>query len=280
MTGEEVLTTFLGIVYWGLIGYGAVRPFITPAARYNEWTLTSASGREYKYASGNNLRSYPAFGAFNGIDITLPIFLPHIYLDSLKAGGIKIGAVLDESQRIVLEGDFNEYFSVFVPRPYEAVALSILTPDVMQTFKDHASPFDVELFGDRLRIITDKNVLNDPLLEEEMVASAKFILKEIEDKQRGWSYENDERTFEQDLLVYRSSGFRIFGSYVSWRQFLFGLFWAGCTLPFALTGLLLFDRKSYLWSMVLAVVAASMFWFFQKLTAAGEREASFRSRRG
>ena len=51
-------------------------------------------------------------------------------------------------QRLSLEGDFDQHFSLYCPRGYERDALYIFTPDLMALLVDETGDFDVEISGD------------------------------------------------------------------------------------------------------------------------------------
>lgn len=96
--------------------------------------------------------------------------LPHIILDSKKNGSGAIAnnmLFLDQSQKLALEGDFNDYFDLYVPNGYERDALYIFTPDVMAVFVDETDSFDAEIIDDNLFIYsrTPFNLVNQTVLE-------------------------------------------------------------------------------------------------------------------
>ncbi|MFC4223225.1 DUF3137 domain-containing protein [Lysinibacter cavernae] len=87
--------------------------------------------------------------------------LPHIVLDSTRnsaglfgAGRNKLPVSYAHTQRLSLEGDFDQHFALYCPKEYEADALYILTPDVMSVLIDHAANCDVEILDDRLYVYT------------------------------------------------------------------------------------------------------------------------------
>ena len=53
-----------------------------------------------------------------------------------------------QEQRLSLEGNFDDYFTLYCPRQYERDALYVFTPDLMALLIDEASPFDVEIVDD------------------------------------------------------------------------------------------------------------------------------------
>jgi hypothetical protein len=51
----------------------------------------------------------------------------------------------DPSQTLGLEGDFDDYFTLYCPKEFERDALYVFTPDLMALLIDEATPFDVEI---------------------------------------------------------------------------------------------------------------------------------------
>lgn len=270
----------INILYWGMVVACFVIPFIRPRTRAESGTLNSTSGVTYGYAVGDNLQSYPAFGYFNGLDVDLPIDMPHIYLDSRVSGGHRVRAVFDDGQRLQLEGNFNQYFNVFVPKPYEVIALSVLTPDVMAIVIDHAKDFDVEIYGRQLRVITNRKVSKDYGLQDGMLAVAGNILAEIEDRQRGWTHANSVQAYEQDLLVRRSGGFRILGHYVTSKMIIVNIYWLCCLVGLFGASVTVYLQHRYKAAIIIAMITTALFVGLQYLTRYLEDSVRFRARRG
>lgn len=88
------------------------------------------------------------------LSLKLPRHLPHIVLDSTSNNLLKrvseYSIELQGLQRLELEGDFNDYFTLYVPQGYERDALYIFSPDVMELMVRHASRYDVEIVDDTL----------------------------------------------------------------------------------------------------------------------------------
>ncbi len=76
--------------------------------------------------------------------LVLPKQYPHLYLDG-KANG-KYSQYQD-NQKVALEGDFNNYFTLYMPEGSAAGALTVLSPDVMQTVIDQGKALDLEING-------------------------------------------------------------------------------------------------------------------------------------
>lgn len=88
--------------------------------------------------------------------------LPHIVLDSHKNNrklfGISVSNLpitFNKGQKLALEGDFNSFFDLYVPKGYERDALYVFTPDLMQDFISQSGSYDAEIIDDRLYIYSD-----------------------------------------------------------------------------------------------------------------------------
>lgn len=99
------------------------------------------------YSGGKNDPKGPRNG-FRYMELALPRRLPHLMIDARGNGSLR--QMLPGTQRLSLEGDFDRYFSVYVPSGYERDALELLTPDVMACLIDHGRRWDVEIVDDRL----------------------------------------------------------------------------------------------------------------------------------
>jgi hypothetical protein len=60
--------------------------------------------------------------------------------------------LFDGSEHVQLEGDFNKYFTLKVPKGYETEAYQIFPPNVMADLIDRASGLNFEFNGNRLYI--------------------------------------------------------------------------------------------------------------------------------
>ena len=200
-------------------------------------TLTTKSSHTYGYLLGDRMRRFSEGGGYyNGIDVILPKEMPHIYLDSLKGGGRQERFIFDVSQKIVLEGNFYRSYQVFVPKKYESIALSILSPDVMQTLQQYAKLFDVEIYGNHLRIMSSDRVTKNPEVQGQLLIAATMLMNEIDHRLQSWDKKDSLAAAGQDLLIYPYRSVRIRGRYlpyhmlwmlVYWILVLFGLFTIG-----------------------------------------------------
>ena len=95
-------------------------------------------------------------GFFTMMKVRLNNKYPHIVLDSRANNPFisNIGNFFSEESRIHLEGDFDKYFKVYSKAPAED-SLRILSPDMMTLMIDSGHKTDIELFEDRLHIISN-----------------------------------------------------------------------------------------------------------------------------
>lgn len=126
---------------------------ITDTLTFSETLSVSAYNYTYNYASKNESTYY-----INFAKIRLARSVPNIYI-----AGSKNMIGLDVSnfavQKINLEGDFGDYFTVYAPPQYQVDALQLLTPDVMVLLRDYGLDYDYELVGEFLYIYTKANTL-------------------------------------------------------------------------------------------------------------------------
>jgi hypothetical protein len=104
----------------------------------------------YQYSTGSGKNRTTRHWGF--LALKLDRRLPHMVLDS-KAnnglfGGTNLPATFDKDQILSLEGDFDQYFTLYCPKAYERDALYVFTPDLMALLIDNAAPFDVEIIDD------------------------------------------------------------------------------------------------------------------------------------
>lgn len=92
--------------------------------------------------------------AFRYLSLSLPRVLPHLMIDARGNGSLR--TLLPGTQRLSLEGDFDRYFTAYVPAGYERDALELLTPDVMACLIDHGRAWDIEVIDDRLLLASTR----------------------------------------------------------------------------------------------------------------------------
>lgn len=122
--------------------------------RFFSRTLPFCEVGNYQFQQAVPRRIY----MFGFIRVPLPRRLPHIILCRTLSDGSPSGqlagvpVMLDKSQRLSLEGDFDKYFTLYAPADYKRDALYIFTPDVMAAFIDNVTAYDAEIIDDSLYI--------------------------------------------------------------------------------------------------------------------------------
>jgi len=120
----------------------------------------------YYYVSGNSRHN--TRNSYGFVRIELSRQLPHVLLDSIQNNFIEdlddmqsAGLPRDykKFQRYELEGDFNNYFTVYAPARYERDMLYFLTPELMALLVDYAADLDIEIIDDYLYIYAMKPIV-------------------------------------------------------------------------------------------------------------------------
>ena len=126
---------------------------------------------EYSYKTKNGEQEITHH--FNFARFQLGNNVPHLVLDS-KYSALQIQG----EQEITLEGNFQDYFTLYAPTDCEVDALQIFTPDVMGTLLDQAGKYDVELIGSDLYIYDMKQGLVESGL------TVDGLVNSVEDRKR------------------------------------------------------------------------------------------------
>lgn len=136
----------------------------------------------YVKGSGKNRVTY----AYSYARMSLSRNLPHMVLDAKSNNffGSNLPDAFDSSQKLVLEGDFNNHFNVYVPNGYERDALYVFTPDVMAVLVDKGAKHDMEITGNELFIFKSGKIKLD---SEEDLRLVLSIVESIADELRDQS---------------------------------------------------------------------------------------------
>lgn len=245
-------------------------------------TITLKNGRSYPYRMGDNLVWYNGPANLRGIDVELPKELPHVYLDSRKGGGRQARFVLDPAQRIQLEGDFNQYYDVYVPPSYKVLALSLLTPDVMQALIGVAGEYDIEIFGSHVRVIARRRVFKNAARQKELVHIATRVLMEVDHRLQSWSKDDSLNARNQDLRLFPLRGVRLGRVYIRWQFIVLEAFWLLILLLCLVVAVQLYtdpygDRTG---ALTMLIIGFSFFLIFSALTIVAISRSAVRSRHG
>ena len=235
---ESVVDILFNILYWVLIVTGSwllwrkLSP--TEWSKTGKFFIDEQKRRGYDYTLVDN-KVHHKNAVFSGIEVLLPKHFPHIFLDSHandKSQNAKL--LINPNEKLSLEGNFDSYFQMFAPKQYQTLALSVITPDIMQRLIDAAGKYDVEIKGGVLRLITEANLRNRPERQAELVEVAGIITKEIDHKLLSWK--EDSKNTDDVLEVVESGIVKIGRTYLPAAMFGVGAFLMLLALPFWIGG--------------------------------------------
>lgn len=137
--------------------------------------------------------------------------LPHVLFDSKNNNELGIssldGAIPKASQKITLEGDFNKYYDVYVPKEYARDVLYFLTPELMALLIQEASSLDIEVVDDELYVYKSPNYfINDRQEMEKIFNLIETIGGEFSENTRNYS---DERVGDRESNLVAEQGRRL-----------------------------------------------------------------------
>lgn len=161
------------------------------------------------------------------IIIKLERNMPHMVLDSNKNNAKFFGINLsnlpiafDKNQKLSLEGDFNEHFTLYAPKEYERDALYVFTPNLMALFIDESGYYDAEIIEDGLFIYSN-NTFN--LLDEKVLQRIFKIINTVGAKLISQTDRYaDERTGDRSIDVVAKPGQRL-KKQLPWIMIIFGV---------------------------------------------------------
>ena len=143
---------------------------------------------QYTVQSGKNSTTY----RWGYVAVKLDVPLPNIVLDAKGNNGFgsNLPASFRKAQRLSLEGDFDEHFTLYCPAGYERDALYLFTPDIMARFIDNAAELDVEIVDDWLFLYTQRKASTlDPATWAWLFGAVGALLTKFEQ----WARWRDER---------------------------------------------------------------------------------------
>lgn len=112
----------------------------------------------YRYTTGSGKEKTTHTWGY--LALKLERRLPQMVLDARGNNGLLGGSTLPTTfrrdQKLSLEGDFDQYFTLYCPRQYERDALYVFTPDLMALLIDETAAFDVEIVDDWMFVYSVK----------------------------------------------------------------------------------------------------------------------------
>jgi len=159
----------VGVLFGGDTAVRVTDQLIDPSAREVRSRTGTASvtvslgnaALSTKPAAGKSSTSTRTTGNVGYLHVALSAPSTHYLLDAKANNRFGEGSVawsLQTSQKLLLEGDFTEYFTLYCPPGRERDALQIFTPDVMALLIDHGAAWDVEIIDDNLFVYSSRTL--------------------------------------------------------------------------------------------------------------------------
>jgi len=152
----------------------------------------------YQYTTGSGKNSTTHRWGYVAVKLDVP--LPNIVLDAKGNNGFgsNLPAAFQREQRLSLEGDFDQYFTLYCPTGYEQDALYLFTPDIMARFIDNAAELDVEIVDDWLFLYTQRRVTSlDPATWAWLFGAVGALITKFEQ----WARWRDDRLLAERAAI-------------------------------------------------------------------------------
>lgn len=137
--------------------------------------------------------------------------LPNMILDA-KSNNLmgrlsNLPIALSKNAKLQLEGNFNNYFDLYVPEEYERDALYLFTPDVMAVLVDSGAAYDIEVIDNSLMIYRNLrfNLASEQELKQ-VFSIVNLIAGEIRDQSHSYK---DDRTVSKAQNIVADPGKRL-----------------------------------------------------------------------
>lgn len=168
---------------------------------------TEIGNYEYSTGSGKNRQTH----TWGYVRIKLARRLPNMVLDARKNNVFGSLTNLPDSfshgQTLSLEGDFNNYFTLYAPKEYERDALYVFTPDVMAAVIDAGQAYDMEVVDDNLMLYSSTPLALDSETQlSALLAIADKVGSELRDQS---DYYTDERVGDRSVNIVAEPGRRL-----------------------------------------------------------------------
>lgn len=133
------------------------------------------SNHEYKYFYGDRL--HIAGETVNGIQIELPAYLPHIFVDLHSNNGVfGVQRRFTDIKKYELEGDFGTNTNVFARLKDRIEVLIVLNPNTMRVLLDVSKQYDFECISNRLMLYSRKKMYDYPQHSMQITQAAQAVV--------------------------------------------------------------------------------------------------------
>lgn len=137
-------------------------------AEIGNYSFTTGSGKSSKIHN------------YGYLMFEIPRNVPHMLLDAKDNNFMgmfsNLPTTFRNNQSLSLEGDFNNFFTLYAPKEYETDALYIFTPDVMRVVIENAKTYDIEIIDNKVYLYTAQH-LN--LTSKQVIAHAIDVISTL-----------------------------------------------------------------------------------------------------
>lgn len=193
-------------------GYAGVI-FSAGHSRVIKEALIFSNGSEiglHKFTTGSGKNQRDSYWGYMRVKLLRNV--PNMLLDSKKnnfLGGrfSNLPRSYSKDQTIKLEGNFNDYFTLYAPVTYGKDAFYIFTPDVMAKLIDHGCDFDIEVIDNHLMFYSSRpfNLESEAEISK-LLSVLDAISAELIDQT---DYYADERTANREADIVAAPGRRL-----------------------------------------------------------------------
>jgi hypothetical protein len=168
--------------------------------------LAEIGNYAYTKGSGRSQKSYD----MGYVRFKLTRRLPHLVLDAKSNNFLNFTNLSDTfkgTQKVSLEGDFNNYYTLYAPLHYNLDVRYIFTPDVMAALIDHGGDLDLEIVDDEVYIYQSEHFdLESPDTYESLLHIVEVFGAELRDQSANYA---DDRVGHRTANLVAEPGRRL-----------------------------------------------------------------------
>ena len=163
-----------------------------------QMTEKTINGRRYANPTPSQEVAYHQQQTSGVVRIKLPKLFPQILLESKQNdanGSSSTWVSYKTSQVIRLEGNFNEFFTLYTPQGLHVSSLQVIAPNFMEIIMQSAKTFDIEFYGDELIFIT-RDTLYDPETMQVLIRALDAQLVYMDRLLSSWRYDPNHKPID------------------------------------------------------------------------------------
>ncbi|HEY5667752.1 MAG TPA: hypothetical protein VIR03_01165 [Candidatus Saccharimonadales bacterium] len=185
-------------VLGGLVGFAIlVHPFSKGSVMAKPGTFKVKKDL-YTYEIGDGLIRIPGVSVFSGMDVHTAKRLPHIFVDAYSNDEVSRpdAYVYERDVRVRLKHELEGHVQVFAAKGFENFVHKIFTGGVLDTLRDAAYRYDIEIAERHIRLIVPSDVpvvSHNQALQHDLLKVAKTLAEQVSQVSEKW----DESRLDQ-----------------------------------------------------------------------------------